>query len=156
MKWVQLEQHGSPFSSVYGTFSGYEIGPFTGNGTNVATILPVTEVSSQNTPGAFTMNGDGTVTINTPGVYLITSRVQVATPGTAAFNFTIIHADTSTAVVGLSAVEDGGTATVTTLTFLQIGDRVYNGLPGTATVNLIPTIGGITTPTSMFTLTKIN
>jgi hypothetical protein len=57
---------------VQGEFFGFEEGPFANDA-----IVPVTFANPTNTPGAFTINADGSVTVNVPGLYLVISRLQV-------------------------------------------------------------------------------
>ncbi|TKH10395.1 hypothetical protein FC694_25975, partial [Bacillus wiedmannii] len=40
-------------------------------------IIPLTTSGADNTPGAFTLNGDGTVTINIPGLYFVQGKTDV-------------------------------------------------------------------------------
>lgn len=58
-----------------GTFFTYETGPF-----GPGEIIPITDRSTTNTPGAFGITGDGRVSVVNAGVYLADGRIQLA-PG---------------------------------------------------------------------------
>lgn len=58
-----------------GTFFTFETGPF-----GPGEIIPITDESSTNTSGAFSITGDGRISVANAGVYLADGRIQLA-PG---------------------------------------------------------------------------
>ncbi|MGE7790304.1 collagen-like triple helix repeat-containing protein [Lysinibacillus sp. NPDC096259] len=142
------------FTPVQGVFFGFDIGPFSN-----FTIIPVTFSNPTNTPGAFTINGDGSVTVNVSGIYLVISRLQVEVD-----NSTAIVVNSSPAQSGFSliagGVRNGGTIMMPTIFALSAGDTVFNEVVsastgGTVMLGSVGTIPLAQTATSVITLVKI-
>ncbi|SEG87706.1 hypothetical protein SAMN04487919_15414, partial [Bacillus sp. ok061] len=78
---------------VHGTFGNVtDLGPFVPSGVGtVGTVIPVRSASPPpiNTPGAFTLNADGSVTVNIAGIYEISGSVLLAPGNTGSFGIQI-------------------------------------------------------------------
>jgi hypothetical protein len=53
-----------------------ERGYYSGGTLDRGKTIPLRTQNHTTNPGAFTLNGDGTVTVNQTGIYLLTSRIQ--------------------------------------------------------------------------------
>jgi hypothetical protein len=118
-------------------------------------VIPVTTITTQ-TPdsSAFTLNSDGTVTINQAGTYLANGKVQTANGGTFALQVNGAGSNVNY-YNAFSTPTVGGTGTVNTLLTLNAGDMVSIGLTNDGPTTLATSTGGITTPSTAITLYKI-
>ncbi|HEF1880437.1 TPA: hypothetical protein R9Y26_006312, partial [Bacillus cereus] len=73
---------------VHGVFFTFNVGPFTPSGTiTTGTVIPteLADPAPLNTAGAFTVNPNGSITINIAGIYIADARVNLAPGNQAAF-----------------------------------------------------------------------
>jgi hypothetical protein len=150
-----------------GTFSTFETGPFA-----PGEIIPITEGSTPNTPGAFEITGDGRVMVVNAGTYLVDGRVQLA-PGFSGViglqkNDESVFTFDYTAGSYLTNVSDAssGLFTINTILILDAGDTVslLNIEAPKYTIELLeaiynsddPTSIGIQAPTGAIRLVRLS
>jgi hypothetical protein len=134
------------FEPASATFTSYDRGYYVNGNVNTGTIMPLRTQNYTNNPGAYTLNGDGTVTVNQTGEYLVTGKVMSVenndiksdTLGILVNNTTKVSGGTQYKPQGTrvtTAPHDGNNAlTMTMATHLNAGDRL--------------TMSQITTPTA--------
>ena len=128
-----------------GTFFTYETGPF-----GPEAIIPITESSPTNTPGAFGITEDGRVSVVNAGVYLVDGRIQLA-PGFSAVmgvqknneSLTVLYHNAGSYYS--NNVDVSGLLTIQTNLILDAGDTVslLNFRGPQFTIELL---GGISNP----------
>ncbi|EOO23549.1 hypothetical protein IIU_06955, partial [Bacillus cereus VD133] len=152
------------FLSVHGTFGNdTNAGPFPASGTDTTgTVIPVEFASPPpiNTPGAFTLNPNGSVTVNIAGIYEISGSVVLA-PGFGG-NFGIQINGTGIAVPFMNSFGNFGNTTgttqlnLTTILNVAAGDVISIGLSTSATSPvLLSFAGGSGTNTNAVTLSFV-
>ncbi|MGI6176755.1 MAG: hypothetical protein ACOYJC_11510 [Christensenellales bacterium] len=131
-----------------GTFFTYETGPF-----GPEEIIPITDASTTNTPGAFGITADGRVSVVNAGVYLVDGRIQLA-PGSSGVmgvqkndeSLTVLYHNSGTYYS--NNVDVSGLFVVNTILTLDAGDTVsllnFRG-PG-FTIELLGAISNLDDP----------
>ncbi|PFT38516.1 hypothetical protein COK72_25895 [Bacillus thuringiensis] len=156
-----------PLLPVHGVFFTFNIGPFVPSGVMATgTVIP-TEIADPppfNTPGAFTVNPNGSITVNIAGIYFADARVNLA-PGNAA-SFGVQVNGGGTAVPFLNAFSNITTAADTASHYvvqnnilnLAAGDVVSIGLisssPSPVSLTTAPA-AGIGSPSASLRLLKV-
>jgi hypothetical protein len=144
-----------PNSPIYNgaTFRSTDTGYYQGGSQNNGKILPLTEKTNETQPGGYTLNSDGTVTINRDGVFLMTADVQQEAGDSNSFAVQVYDKYgtlTSNNQYNTFATEGVGfqRGTITTVMPLKSGDKVSVALisPGPITLRRNP--NGTSTSTS--------
>lgn len=153
------------FTTIHGAFLTFNTGPFTPSGTTATgTVIPTGSADPPpfNTPGAFTVNPDGSVTVNQAGIYEVQATVNLAANQSGTFGIQVNG--TGTAVSFLNSFSGINTTTGTmelsrtSLLNLAAGDVVSIGLisSNSPTVTLSDGItGGIGSPSAALTFIKV-
>ncbi|PEQ65911.1 hypothetical protein, partial [Bacillus cereus] len=124
---------------VHGVFFTFNVGPFVPSGNSTSgTVIP-TEISDPppfNTSGAFTVNSDGSVTVNIAGIYIVDARVNLA-PGNSGFFGVQVNSEGTAvpffnAFSNITTVTDTASHLITQSNILNLaaGDVVSIGLVG--------------------------
>jgi hypothetical protein len=118
--------------------------------------LPLQEKTLETNPGTYTLNrDDGSVTVNKPGAYRITTEIQQEAGDSNSFAVQVNGQGASPTQYNTFASEGGGfkNATITTVLPLNAGDRVSAALitPGPITLRTNP--NGTATSTSTVNMT---
>ncbi|PEA86358.1 collagen-like repeat preface domain-containing protein [Bacillus thuringiensis] len=156
-----------PLLPVHGVFFTFNTGPFVPSGTTATgTVIPtqIADPPPFNTPGAFTVNPDGSITVNIAGIYFADARVNLA-PGNAG-TFAVQVNGGGAAVPFLNAFSNITTAADTASHYvvqnnilnLAAGDVVSIGLisssPSPVSLTTAPA-GGIGSPSASLRLLKV-
>jgi hypothetical protein len=136
------------------TAVGFSTGSYSGGTLSNGVVVPVTTMTSQTPSDAFTLNSDGTVTVNQAGTYLANGKVQTSNGGQFALQVNGAGANVSY-YNAFSAPDSGGTGTVNTVLTLNAGDKVSIGLVSPGPATLATSSGGVTTPSTAITLYKV-
>jgi hypothetical protein len=138
---------------------GFTQGAFSGGNYLNGIVLPVSENFATISPaGAFTVNADGTVTVNQSGAYLVTGRIGTGSHASAdAFAVQINGNGTpGTYYDSATIMATACITSVTTILTLTAGDTISNALVSSGPVALSTfTISGTQTASSALTIVKI-
>ena len=140
---------------VAGTFVGFSNDTYSGGAEDAGVILPVTIQTAPVVAGQFTVNPDGSVTVNEAGTYLVTGSTNTANSTTAQFAIQVNGKGANTNSFDAYSTFAGGNTSATTILQLNAGDQVSNGLISAGNATLQSSSGGVTTPSSTLTFYKI-
>lgn len=157
---------GLNWQPVIGTFVGFTNGSYGGPlGTpghpDHGIILPVTKAEpATTTPGAFTLNDDGSVTANQPGLYLVTSKIQIEPSGNAQGFALQVDGQGSapkTYYNSTSITQNTAVSNMTSIIPLAAGQRISNGFLSGGPITLTTNPGNIqeVSPSSTLTLLRV-
>ncbi|WP_257153050.1 collagen-like protein [Bacillus thuringiensis] len=152
---------------VQGTFFTFNTGPFTPGSVSAGTVIPtqIPDPAPMNTPGAFTVNPDGSVTVNTPGIYSVTGTVNLAPGESGSFAIQVNGGGGAVPFINAFGNITSGSDTAseqitrTALLNLAAGDVVSIGLltSNTSPVNLTTaTNAGLATPSAQLVFIRLD
>lgn len=162
---------GPTVTAIHGTFYSFNTGPFTAPNnfaTGATVVIPTESASSapSNTPGAFTVNGDGSITVVNGGCYLITANVNVLADEQGLFGIVVNHGTLATTYLesfGNSLTTANQSLSRSSIICVAAGDTINIGLAFSQTNPLslfIPTTTidaqTVFTPASTLTFVQIN
>ena len=142
---------------VYGNFVTTTTGVVYSGGTMNAGVVMATPIAAPSTPaGAFTINGDGSVTVNQAGTYLVTGKVSVTATNAESY---VVQVNSSGGNVNyynaFSTPAGGGTSSITTVLTLNAGDILSVGLTSPGPVTTTNTAGGTGGPPVALTILQV-
>jgi len=143
-----------PAFNVYGTFIAFDNNPYSGGWVDAPVNIPLTEQTVPVNP-AFTLNADGTVTVNQTGTYLVTAYTQTAAGTIAQFAVSVDNGGSNVPFYNAFGTTDGGSSSITTIIQLNYNERVAVALVDPGPAQMQATIGTNTTPSVSLTLTQI-
>jgi hypothetical protein len=141
------------------TFISRDTGYYQGGSQYSGKVLPLQEQTFTTNPDSYTLNGDGTVTINRTGAYRITTEVQQEAGDSNSFAVQVNGQGASGTQYNTFATEGGGfqRGTITTVMPLNAGDKVSVALisPGPITLRRNPNGTSTSTSTVNMTITQV-
>ncbi len=145
------------------TFRSTNTGSYSGGSPGRGVVLPLTEQTTATIPatatskGGFTLNGDGTVTVNRKGVYRISADVQQSASGSNAFAVQVNNRGVDGQHYNTFSTEAGNDQRgfITTIMPLNEGDQVSVSLISPGSVTLKQNPGGTATSTSTVGLSLV-
>ena len=142
---------------VYGNFVTTTTGTAYSGGTLDTGIVMATPTPAPSTPaGAFTVNGDGSITVNQAGTYLVTGKVSVTATNSESYAVQVNGTGGNVSFYNaFSTPAGGGTSSITTIMTLNIGDVVSVGLTSPGPVTTANTAGGTGGPPVALTILQI-
>lgn len=133
---------GTAPATVYGSFYSFNTGPFTPpNATGAATVVIPTETASSapyNTAGAFTVNPNGSITMNVAGCYLVIATINLQANNQGVFGIIVNNDSLTTPYLqsfgnNLSSTTGSTQLNHTSIICVNAGDIVNIGLVESAT-----------------------
>jgi len=142
---------------VYGNFVTTTTGSVYSGGSLGAGTVMATPTPAPSTPaGAFTVNGDGSITVNQPGTYLVTGKVSVTATNAESYAVQVNGTGGNVSFYNaFSTPIGGGTSSITTVLTLATDDVVSIGLTSAGPVTTTSTPSGTGGPPVALTLLQI-
>ena len=142
---------------VYGNFVTTTTGVVYSGGTQSAGIVMATPTPAPSTPaGAFAVNGDGSITVEQAGTYLVTGHVNVTSATAEAYAVQVNGGGSNVAFYNaFSTPAGGGASSITTVMTLIAGDIVSIGLTSPGPVTTSNAAGSVGGPPVALTLLQI-